>query len=81
MSEITDGGPAFPHAGYSNAHLIAAAPEMYEALKSLRNEVNGILALAREEFRPVVGNTNVRCLLNRVDEADAAIAKAEGRQP
>jgi hypothetical protein len=61
-----------------HAHLIAAAPEMYEALTSLANEATGFLAMADPSAH---GQTNLRCLQRRIDEACAAIAKAEGRQP
>jgi hypothetical protein len=61
-----------------NANLIAAAPEMYEALTSLANEATGFLAMADPSAH---GQTNLRCLQRRIDEARAAIAKAEGRQP
>lgn len=61
------------------ANKIAVAPEMYEALVKLSNEVMGSLpmmeALARREF----GNTNYNILIQRAEEARAIIAKAEAR--
>jgi hypothetical protein len=62
--------------GSANAHLIAAAPELLEALKSLTNEARGFLSMADPEAH---GQTNLRCLDRRIDEAEAAVAKAEGR--
>ena len=53
----------------ADAHLIAAAPEMYEALKALR-VASGKLPADLKKCPEMVG-----CLI----EADAAIAKAEGK--
>lgn len=63
-------------AHHANAHLIAAAPEMKEALKSLANEAAGFMSMADPEAH---GQTNLRCLQRRIDAAHDAIAKAEGR--
>jgi hypothetical protein len=60
----------------SNAHLIAAAPDLLEALKSLANEATGFLAMADPTAH---GQTNLKCLDRRIEAARAAIAKAEGR--
>jgi len=60
----------------ANATLIAAAPDLLDVLNSLRNEAVGFLAMADPSAH---GQTNLACLQRRIDEADAVIAKAEGR--
>ena len=56
----------------SNAPLIAASPEMYEALKELVHlhlcDQEGMMPVDPEDF------------INAVDKAAQAIAKAEGKQ-
>lgn len=59
----------------ANGRLIAAAPELESALTSLRNEVHAILALASAEIQQAAGYANLKCLENRLTEADAALAK------
>lgn len=49
------------------------------ALKSLTNEVSAAFGLAERDLRAALGNTNAMCLFRRMEEAKAAIAKAEGR--
>ncbi len=61
----------------ANAHLISAAPDLLDALNSLRNEAVGFLAMADSAAH---GQTNLACLQRRIDAADAAIAKAEGAE-
>lgn len=61
----------------ANARLIAAAPELLTALKKLTAEMVGIGGFG-PEIRELVGNTNWSVLTQRVQEAHAAIAKAEG---
>ena len=60
---------------WANAHLIAAAPDMYEALKHLQNEFRGCISAFDIEIRAA---TNVDCILHQLEKAAAAIAKAEG---
>ncbi len=43
---------------------------MREALRSLKNEAKGMIEIAGYGIRDIVGNTNVTCLLRRVDEAE-----------
>lgn len=62
----------------ANARLIVAAPDLSDALKRLVSEVRGLLGIS-EMLRHDVGNTNVHVLEQRVAEAEAAIAKSEGR--
>lgn len=62
----------------ANARLIAAAPEMLEALRKLAAEVGGLRAF-EAEMRAELGNTNWSVLMKRLADADATIAKAEGR--
>lgn len=57
----------------ANAHLIAAAPELLEALKRSRTFVQGALDLAND-LRTLSAPMS-ECL----QQLDAAIAKAEGR--
>ena len=58
----------------ADAQLIAAAPEMLEALKAiLKAEMSGYKAV--EEWGGYVLDDDVR------EIAEAAVAKAEGRQP
>lgn len=59
--------------------LHKAAPELLEALRSLCNETDGAMHIAEYAIRKAVGNTNATCILNRVEQARAAIAKAEGK--
>ena len=51
----------------ANAHLIKAAPEMYEALERMRNELDDVLNTE--------GNAEVQ---EMVDFVDAALKKARG---
>jgi hypothetical protein len=62
----------------ANARLIAAAPELYEALSKLANEVAGICELAEAAIREGAGHTNYSVLWQRQAEATLALAKARG---
>ena len=55
----------------ANVRLIASAPEMLEALKNLNAMFDG------DGFRPDLADG----LLDKLQAADAAIAKAEGTTP
>ena len=65
----------------ANARLIAAAPELFEALNSLAGSVGG-LEIAEEAIRAAIGNTNWSVLQTHLDAARAALSKAtdDGRQ-
>lgn len=59
----------------SDARLIAAAPQLLDALIKLTNESAGFLAMAD----PIThGNTNITVLDERIRLARAAISKAKG---
>jgi hypothetical protein len=62
---------------YANARLIAAAPELYEALRKLRAEVGATLSLSEAAIAEAAGVTNLRCLTARCEEADAILAKVK----
>ena len=57
----------------ANACLIAAAPQLLEALIKLSNEAAGWFDY-ESEMRQVAGNTNFACLKQRVDEARTLVA-------
>lgn len=59
----------------ADAALIAEAPALLEVLIKLSNEAAGWRGY-EAELRQIAGNTNFACLMQRVDEARAAIAKA-----
>ncbi len=51
---------------------------LVEALRSLRNEVHGAIDIGELGIREAVGNTNVGCIQNCLQEADAALADFAG---
>jgi hypothetical protein len=53
--------------------------DLYAALKALRNESHAILAVSYDAIKDSAGYTNLSCFLDRVKQAEAALAKAEGR--
>lgn len=57
--------------GRANARLIAAAPEMYEALEELRDKVWRIIDLHRDSEARAAANM-------ALERANAALAKARG---
>ena len=62
----------------SNAHLIAAAPDMYAAMKGAREYVGEALSLRRAMFAGHEGAGNVEDIEACLSQIDAALAKAEG---
>jgi len=62
----------------ANSKLMDAAPELYQALKFLRNEVKGCWSLSEPSIRSAIGNTNYACVLNALEIANAALTKADG---
>lgn len=62
----------------ANAHLIAAAPEMYEALKAADDALAQFTAF-EYSAREIMGNTNFELVKLRREQVRAALAKAEGR--
>lgn len=78
FADIRRAGEDARDEAHANARLIAAAPELLAALKKLTAEMVGIGGFG-PEIRELVGNTNWAVLTQRVQEAHAAIAKAEGR--
>lgn len=80
IAEIVD-DPAFPDGTQTaNARLIAAAPELLAALKKVLAEINACLGIGEHGIREAVGSTNLAVLAVRCQQADAAIAKAEGTE-
>lgn len=50
---------------------------LMDALKSLRNDVAGLLGICEPAIRIAAGHTNVNCIHRRLQEADLALARAE----
>lgn len=57
-----------------NAHLISAAPDMYEALKEVAERLRNCATNIEEEYPIWAGD-----LRKMAESADAALAKAEGK--
>ncbi len=72
---VAQGSDGVPQAR-ANGRLMAAAPELLDALRKLTNEATGFIEYADQATH---GITNVRVLQGKIDAARAAIAKAEGR--
>lgn len=77
---VTVHEPTQPKIAKANAHLIASAPDLYAALDYLAGEVRACLGISEPEIRAAVGNTNMACLTQRVEQAIAALAKARGEK-
>ena len=58
----------------ANAHLISAAPLLYEALKSAKAQMQGLSAWLKE-YQPMVAKGTDKI----VEIVDNALAKAEGK--
>lgn len=69
----------FPGQTEANACLMAAAPDLAEALTKLRNEIGGITDGFEGCLRECLGHTNFAVLIERIEVADAALAKANGQ--
>lgn len=69
--------------GDVRAEFIVRAVNSHEALvsalKRLANEVGGLVGICELEMRGAAGNTNVNVLMQRLDEARAALALTEGK--
>lgn len=74
MSEYMDLSGIAPK---EKADVILAAPDLLDALRKLTNEVAG-LGMFGPEIKALISNTNWNVLVQRVQEAREAIAKAEG---
>lgn len=59
----------------ANARLIAAAPELYDALTKLGNEVSALIGNYEPMLSEMIGNTNAAVLHQRLLEARAALQK------
>ena len=59
--------------------LCKAAPELYDALVKLNNEVSGVIGHYEPMLSEMIGNTNAKVLHDRVVEARAIITKAKSR--
>ena len=60
------------------AALRQSHADLLAALTKLSNEVLGSLPLVEPMLRQEIGNTNYQILMQRAEEARAAIKKAEG---
>lgn len=60
------------------ARLFITAPDLLDALVKLSNEVLGSLPLMEFDARQMIGNSNYSILIQRANEARAAVAKATG---
>lgn len=58
--------------------LLDQREDLIDALKSLRNDVAGLLGMCEPAIRVAAGHTNVNCIHRRLQEADMALARAEG---
>lgn len=59
------------------ATLEARLAKVVEALKRLRAEARGLIALERDALIALVSLTNVRCVEWAIEQADAALAAAQ----
>lgn len=76
VQEVAACGPTDADGGYgvhqqANAHLIAAAPELYEALEETMSRLKAVMTSGDYAY------TAIECALH---DAHAALAKARGEQ-
>lgn len=64
--------------GRANALLIAAAPELYEALQIARDYVAAELEDERQAYKGYEASSNIMTIEEDLNRADAALAKARG---
>lgn len=62
-----------------NAHLIAAAPQLYEALDRLTGEVRACWGMSEPSLRHEIGNTNYQIVADRIEDALTALSAARGK--
>lgn len=62
----------------ANAHLIAAAPELYAALETARDYVASELHLERQKFEGYEQASDIASIEADIATIDAALAKARG---
>ena len=58
-----------------DAYAAEEATDLAKALRHLRNEVRGCLAMAEDELRELVGIANVFCLIQRLKEAESVLER------
>ena len=68
-----------PDTEEANAHLIAASPDMYAALKEARSFVEDARSLRRGVLSHFGATTNYDDIDDYLRRIDAALAKAEGK--
>lgn len=74
LFKLYDSDCIIPLEQLANAHLIAAAPELLEALKECQNQLAGLLAMGHLRGNETI---NLTSAVNLV--AKKAIAKAQGQ--
>lgn len=63
----------------ANAHLIAASPDLYEALKDAREHVFELHRARLAAYAGYESNPEVRAIADCLTNIDATLAKAEGK--
>lgn len=79
LRAMIEAAEASNQAGEDAVVKAAMASDLFKALVNLSNEVLGSLPLMEEPARREFGNTNYNILIQRAEEARAAVSKAEGR--
>lgn len=75
-----DDRSAFKAETTANLNLLAAAPDLYAALREAESEFDGAARFYRNEMAGFVGASIVARIEACAKKARAALAKAEGRQ-